>query len=178
MITKSDIKTALDELEKNKTLFLAKYSGHSPDQLQKSDDETWSMIQVLEHILFSESGTLGYMKKKTSGGWENLSLTGEQEIKNSEALNSRLASDERYKAPDVLPAPPGNSDLSDLSIKWNQLRKDLIEFVDSLNENFYDRLVFRQPIAGPLNLLQTLQFLNHHLLHHIPQLDRIKSTLS
>ena len=65
-------------------------------QLHVQPENGWSAIQVTEHLLFSETGTLGYMKKKSSGGWETLEVTGQEQKNNGEALNNRLISPERY----------------------------------------------------------------------------------
>jgi len=171
---KSQIQFLLSELAASRGLLLAELDGMSPKQLAASQNESWSAVQVIEHIMWSETGTLGYMKKKTSSGWEGLLLASEEENLKSSMLNNRLASDERYKAPAILPDPEGKKTLQELVNDWNLLREDIVKFVNDLDENFYDRLVFKQPIAGPLSLFQTLQFLNHHMRHHIPQIKRIK----
>lgn len=174
----SQILQLLDDLTSGRNMLLAELDSLSPQQLTTSQNESWSAVQVIEHIIWSETGTLGYMKKKTSSGWEGLPLTGEEENIKSSMLNARLVSEERYKAPAILPDPEGKKTLPELVNEWNVLRDELVNFVNGLDENFYDRLVFKQPIAGPLNLFQTLEFLNHHLRHHIPQIKRIKESLS
>lgn len=172
---KSQIQSLLSDLYEARKLLLSELEGMSPEQLSVSQNESWSAIQVIEHIIWSETGTLGYMKKKTSSGWEGLSLTSDEENLKSSMLNARLVSEEKYKAPAILPDPEGKKSIDELVAEWNLLREDLSKFINGLDENFYDRLVFKQPIAGPLNLFQTLQFLNHHLRHHIPQIKRIKA---
>ena len=137
----------------------------------------WSAVQVLEHIFASETGTLGYMRKKSSSGWEALELTGEDQVKASTALNLRLQSSERFAAPDVLAPPPGDTGFSQLVSAWDGLRIEMYHFFDEIQPVFYDRLVFRQPNAGMLNVIQTIEFLSNHIRHHIPQLERIKSSL-
>lgn len=174
----SQILQLLDDLTSGRNMLLAELDSLSPQQLTTSQNESWSVVQVVEHIIWSETGTLGYMKKKTSSGWEILPLAGDEENLKSSQLNNRLASDERYKAPSVLPEPEGKKTIDELVREWNLLRDELMTFIKGLDENFYDRLVFKQPIAGPLNLFQTLEFLNHHLRHHIPQIKRIKESLS
>jgi hypothetical protein len=133
----------------------------------------WSIAQVVEHILFSETGTLGYMKKKSSGGWDALEDAGDEHRASSEAINARLESNERYKAPDVLPEPSNEVALGDLFEKWNALRTELVEFVSHIQPEHFHKLVFRQPIAGMLSVLQALEFMDAHLRHHLPQVARI-----
>lgn len=133
----------------------------------------WSIAQVVEHILSSETGTLGYMKKKSSGGWDVLEDAGDEHRASSAAINARLESNERYKAPDVLPEPTNALALGELYEKWNTLREELRSFVSQVQPEHFHKLVFRQPAAGMLTLLHALEFMDAHLRHHIPQIERI-----
>ncbi len=137
----------------------------------------WSALQVVEHILASETGTLGYMQKKTSSGWEALDVAGPEHQAAGEALVSRLRSDERYAAPSVLPVPAGTENADVLLVRWEQLRDEMEGFIFSLDEEFFPKLIFRQPAAGPLHLFHTLEFLAAHIRHHIPQIQRIRVSL-
>ncbi|MBL7941595.1 MAG: DinB family protein [Flavobacteriales bacterium] len=160
-----------------KEQFLNELDTWTEDARKSPPGEGWSAIQVMEHVMSAEAGTLGYMKKKTSGGWEILERTGEENFRNSRAVNERLQSPERYAAPSVLPPPTGSYPYEDMKAFWNQQRDDMRLFFESLAPEFYDRLVFRQPIAGLLNVFQTLEFMRYHLEHHLPQLQRIKAAI-
>ena len=136
----------------------------------------WSIAQVVEHILSSETGTLGYMKKKSSGGWDALENAGDEHRASSTAINARLESNERYKAPDVLPEPTNAIALNELFEKWNALRTELVEFVSHIQPEHFHKLVFRQPAAGMLSVLHALEFMDAHLRHHLPQIERISKS--
>lgn len=134
----------------------------------------WSMAQVIEHLLTSEGGTLGYMKKKSSGGWDSLEEAAAEHNEKSAAINARLESNERYKAPDVLPEPGNTASIEELFQKWNLLREDLYAFLLTIEPAHFNKLVFRQPAAGMLTVLHALEFLDAHARHHLPQLERIQ----
>lgn len=136
----------------------------------------WSIAQVVEHILASETGTLGYMKKKSSGGWDTLEDAGDAHRASSAAINARLESNERYKAPDVLPEPTNAISLSELFEKWNALRSELSDFASGIQPEHLNKLVFRQPAAGMLTVLHALDFMDAHLRHHLPQIKRISKS--
>jgi uncharacterized damage-inducible protein DinB len=137
----------------------------------------WSALQVLEHLVASETGTLGYIRKKTSSGWEPLEVAGPAHTEAGEALIERLRSDERYTAPAILAEPQGAENYRRLLERWEQLREEMEHFFFSLDEEFFPRLVFRQPAAGQIHLFHTLEFLRYHLDHHVPQLRRIRAAL-
>jgi hypothetical protein len=141
--------------------------------MTQPEEGSWSAIQVTEHLLASERGTLGYMMKKSSGGWESLERTGEEQLTNSTKLNERLNSSERYAAPSILPQPENKMSAEEAEQHWTEIRSKLKAFAESVDPAHYDKLVFRQPAAGMLNILQTLEFLTLHMRHHIPQIERI-----
>jgi len=143
------------------------------ENMQRPEPDNWSATQVIEHLLASEGGTLGYMLKKSSGGWDTLENADKAHHENSRSINERLRSDERYKAPDVLPVPPNASSKEELMNQWNALREKLENFIDTIEVQHLDKLVFRQPAAGMLNIVHTLEFMEAHLRHHLPQVQRI-----
>ncbi len=143
------------------------------EKMQQPEPDNWSATQVIEHLLASEGGTLGYMLKKSSGGWNTLEDADAPHHESSRAINERLRSDERYKAPDVLPVPPNASSKEELMNQWNALREKLENFLETIEAQHLDKLVFRQPAAGMLNIVHTLEFMEAHLRHHLPQVQRI-----
>ena len=56
---------------------------------------------------------------------------------------------------------------------WSGMAKKIDEFVENLDEDYYERQVFKHPYAGRLNLYQTLEFLANHYHHHQHQLRRM-----
>jgi hypothetical protein len=167
------LETKLVALTQARLNFQKEFAHLSAEQCAKQPVDGWSIGQVIQHIMFSEGGTLGYMKKKSSSGWETLDVTGEEQVQNGMALNTRLQTNERYKAPAVLPEPENNIPIADALANWDRLRSDLVDFLESIEEVHFNKLVFRQPAAGMLNVIQTLDFLTNHLNHHIPQVQRI-----
>lgn len=166
-----------NELEAAKYAAMSILASSTPEQRSyKPSGESWSMIQVIQHILFSEGGTLGYMVKKTSSGWEVLDRVGDEQIANGTRLVDRLASGEKYKAPAVLPEPDGEETYESLEKRWNALREQYALFLNQLPNEFNDRLIFKQPAAGMLTLEYTLDFLIEHVKHHLPQLETLKSS--
>ncbi len=174
--TREEILNALEHLELAKSAALQLMHG-VPEEWSsaKPADGGWSAIQVYQHIMFSESGTLGYMKKKTSSGFEALDNISDQEKAAGQKLVDRLKSNERYAAPAILPEPDGQESLEEIELRWKNMRLELDTFVENLDEGFYDRLVFKQPAAGMISLMDTLKFLTEHIHHHIPQLARLRA---
>jgi hypothetical protein len=168
-----NLELLLQEFEEVKDTFTSLIESFSGDQRVAKPAEGWSMLQVMEHIIWSETGTLEYMKRKTQAPWAEIEITSDEEHKKSTQLNGALKSDKRWKAPDVLPDPTGAQSLENMIVYWDNLRVEYSKFLESVDENYHNRLIFKHPFSGRLNLYQTMEFLNNHVLHHIHQLKRI-----
>lgn len=167
------IEEKLDAIGEAHCEMLALLGNVSEEASATQPADGWSIRQVIGHLLFSETGTLGYMQKKSSSGWDALEETGQEQSDSSAALNTRLASNERYKAPSVLPEPGNDVSLAELLQRWEASQIAIREFALGVEEKYYNKLVFRQPLAGMLNLIQTLEFVAHHIRHHLPQVKRL-----
>ncbi|MFZ6052189.1 DinB family protein [Halocola ammonii] len=170
-----DIENQLDALEKSKNEMLSILSQWSEEELnQKPDDKSWSALQVVEHVMGSEKGTLGYMKKKTQASPEDLPEATEENRLASIQLNEVLKSTKRYEKPDVMPEPEGKFSFDQYTEEWNKLNLAYRDFFENLDNAYLDRQVFRHPFSGMLSARQTIDFLINHIAHHIHQLNRIK----
>jgi hypothetical protein len=131
----------------------------------------WSICQIVEHLFMSESGTLGYMLKKTSSGLDILETESDEHRINGDALSARLQTGEKFKAPAILPDPPNQISIDELKTNWRLLREKLFAFVQSIPADAYNKLLFKQPYAGMISLPKTMAFLHHHMAHHRSQLE-------
>jgi hypothetical protein len=157
----TEIEKRWKKLEESKRMMEETIAEKTCDvHLQLND--SWSIAQV------------GYMKKKSSGGWDTLEDAKVEHHEKSAAINARLESDERYKAPDVLPEPGNTTSLEEILTRWNLLRDELYHFILTIDSNYFNKLVFRQPAAGMLTILHALEFMDAHLRHHLPQVKRIQ----
>lgn len=167
----------LNQFESEKNNFTAIVAGFSREQRAVKPENGWNMLQVMEHIIWSENGTLEYMKRKTKAPWSEIELTTDEEDKKSQQLNGALISDKQWRAPDVLPSPAGAQSYENMVAYWDKLRNDYLEFLNDLDVNYHNRLIFKHPFAGRINLFQTIEFLNNHIVHHVHQIKRIAAVI-
>jgi|GEM_PF-3072633 len=166
------------QLEETTNEFLSHISDWSDEQLsQKEDKNNWSANQVIEHLISSETGTLVYMKKKSSSGWDVLEDATDETRAAGQALTARLSTNMRIVAPSVLPEPTNDLSHAQLRTQWSALRTELKSFIDNIKPEHYKKLVFKQPSIGMIHIIATMQFLDAHVRHHIHQLERIKSSV-
>ncbi len=89
-------------------------------------------------------------------------------------LKSRL----KFKAPNVPGLSPQSiSAKEDSQAAWEQVRQGLEAYLIAFKPEQLNYIVFKHPVGGKFNLLQTLDnFLLMHLQHHKQQLKRIAET--
>jgi len=172
-----NLELLLNEFEAEKSNFTSLVEGFSREQRTIKPENGWNMLQVMEHIIWSEKGTLEYMKRKTQAPWADIEKTTDEENKRSAQLNAALISDKQWKAPDVLPSPTGAQSFENMSSYWENVRNEYVAFLADLDTNYHHRLIFKHPLSGRLNLYQTMEFLNSHIAHHVHQIKRIADAI-
>jgi hypothetical protein len=104
----------------------------------------------------------------------------------SSGLDDKLRSIENYKTvikvmerdipvdvPDPRAEPQGRVALSRLLDRWEDIRIELHHLIDGMNPENKDRLVYRHPFAGPLDISETLHFFEAHFDSHMRHIDKI-----
>lgn len=144
----------------------------TPQQLaHKSEPQRWSVIQVLEHVLQAERGSLAYIRKKNQA--ESLPKSGIGAWLRSTTLQLALRSPFRFPVPEVMSDPANDRSLPEIGDQWEKCREGLTALLKELPDSRIKVLLYRHPIAGYLNILQALNFLHAHFSRHAGQIYRI-----
>lgn len=168
-----------DLLESDTQSTLAGLSSLTEEQLNYSPSPaTWSINQILIHLLTSERMSLSYMKKK-SLGIESLRNSGWRESIKLFLLIVSQRIPLKYKAPGVLAQnTPGVIPFPTLLNEWKITRNEIRNFLTEIEERNINKKVFKNPVIGMLDVVQGLKFFREHLLHHRPQLKRLTEKLN
>jgi hypothetical protein len=60
-----------------------------------------------------------------------------------------------------------------LAVNWKQLRKEISDFLQGINEVNSKKEIFRHPVVGRMSIVQGLQFMKEHVARHMRQVERI-----
>ncbi len=165
------------ELANLKGQILKSVESYSVEQLNfKPSESEWSISQVIEHLIESETGTNKYISYRLKNIQEQPSV-GLANFLKSKVLNKKLKSDQKFKVPSVLSEPEVGADYPSVKEKWDKARLYLIQTVENYPKEQLNKAVFKHPRAGLLSMNQTLAFMINHLNHHIPQIDRLRLML-
>lgn len=166
------------ELSDLKNRVLNNISDYTKEELNyKPSEKEWSISQVVNHIIESETGVNKYINYKLQK-IEEQPNSGIKSFFSSKVLNSKLKSNEKFKIPSVLGEPILAENFIELKEKWDKARMYLIKTVETYPKGKMKKAIFKHPVAGLLNINQTMLFLINHLNHHIPQIDALRIKLA
>jgi len=134
----------------------------------------WSILQVFNHLIKAETGSLTYMSKKIQG-IDQVKKAGFQARIRSAGLNLFLRLPVKYKAPAVVIA--GQEEIyffENLTKQWDELSSEFEKFLDQLDTVSANKLIYRHPAVGRMNIYQAMSFFYEHVEHHKKQIERIK----
>lgn len=167
------INKKFDKLERVKNSFLNDFEGLSVEQLQfKPSPNSWNMMQVIEHIVSSEDGINLFFKK-----YNPYESTRSVKLKNHISVRILYLVfwlGIKVKAPNNLNPPKGDEALDVWKKRWEKERAILKTTLDNFPKEKVKNSVFKHPVAGAMNMAETIGFMISHINHHRQQIRRIK----
>jgi hypothetical protein len=149
------------------------------DGARKLDDSSWSIQEILEHLVLAERGGFDLIctaaRRFRSGDpvWSGTSENAGLPIETVIARTWR----EREEAPDSA-TPAGSWDVG----IWASHLRNCDDLLSDLPPILIDlplsEVIYPHFLCGPLNATQRLEFLRFHLDRHLLQIQRTKQALS
>ena len=169
----AQLSSKFDNLEKSRNDLITYLQGVDKNSLSfKINQNKWSTIQICLHVIKAEQLTTLSLNKNLQLK-NNLKKSGFTSLIMDALLSFALKSKIKFKAPAIVAKMPDNYDFDELMKKWNTIRASLKNYVDNFPEDCLRKVIYRHPIAGWLNLSQTLNFLQNHFDHHKPQIIKL-----
>lgn len=157
----------LDEIDRQLEELLDLCGSLDASRLHAKPENRWSPAQIIHHLYLAESGTLEYMEKKSQG---TVAKTGLGSTIRSVLLTRALRNKKKkYRAPGVIGSPDDRPDFAAIAQSYRQVRADMRRFITDMDDDLADKAIFKHPVIGPINLTQTLSFLQEHMARHADQ---------
>jgi uncharacterized damage-inducible protein DinB len=169
----SNLQQLFDSLESQRNSVLIEIKSLSSEKLNRHAAGKWSTSQILAHIITAEQLSINYVKKKIQGINETTDTGIVEELKMwTLVISQRLPI--KFKAPKmVVEKTPPFETSAQIEQAWGQTRKDLHELLNQFNDTHLRRKIYKHPVAGKLNIQQTLRFFGEHIIHHQPQIKKL-----
>ncbi len=144
---------------------------------EKLDENTWSVIQILNHVLQGEQLALSYMQYKKEQG----------AVLEKESWKARwrfhltmiaLSLPLKFKAPGKLNSPSNQESLEEVKANFLAARVALRAFMDEQDPSFFRMASCKHPRIGRITLTRMIRFFHKHVQHHEKQILRRLITLS
>lgn len=176
---KTEFNTLYKALGEKREQLFSVLRNYSDDVLnQKPSAESWSVAEVIQHLMAADFATLRYLQKKTldTSRSKNAGLTNKIRLG---LLKLAFALPFKYKAPPVTtPKERSHLSLIEMDVKWKQIHDDTLSLINKLNDQDFKKELWLHPIGGKMNLFQMINFSNVHFDRHKEQihrtLDRVK----
>ena len=169
-----NLQKAIDRLETQRQKILSDTGQLSEERLRfRPDASTWSILDILDHLVKVESATLKMVRDNQADG-HPIAL---KDRLGALMVTTVMKTNIRVKVPQqatmVLPTDvAGTAEIFD---RWNNLRVSMAALLGELEGRQLRVGLFRHPIGGWMNMAQTLGFLSAHLQHHVHQINRVKA---
>lgn len=169
----TSIAQRLDKLDASLKNLLKELEPYSEIKLnEKPNEQSWSVFQIMHHLMQSEYFSQAYVEKKLSFN-PRLKKAGLVAGFRRVALNAYLASPLKLKAPALVGDNlPEYSTFWEIAKKWKEQRMKLRNYLQELPEDLYDKEIYKHPFAGRLTLDGMLSFFQQHFDRHSNQMMR------
>ncbi len=165
---------AFDRLEKQRQKMQTLYKEFNNEQLRfKPEPESWSMLQVLRHLVTAESQSLKLIKRKISRA-DELASVNVQARGRALLLKIALALPLKFKAPKIADVQEEAPDFEELLNEWNSVRNGFHELLTESDDKNFVKTVYKHPRAGYLSFKHAIEFMEDHIRHHQKQIERIR----
>lgn len=154
-----------ESLERMRTELIKRLSDLDSDTLEyRPAADAWSALHVAQHLMLCDAEVLRQLRQAR---YERRTL---RDRLGCLLVNFVLRKGFRVKAPMASVVPDSPMSLNEIRNRWDAIRVEMAALLQRLPD--CDTLIFRHPIAGVMNITQTLELIEVHFRHHYPQLER------
>lgn len=147
--------------EKDPQLFVLKHSPHE-----------WSVLQLIDHLIKVEVGSMKYLQKKLSFN-PSLPQAGILDRLKDPIIKLVLNTPIKFKASPILQEESVELSYQELLNHWSSSRLEMGVYLDSLSHEILNAVIFRNFAVGRITSYQQLAFLDAHMKRHFKQLKHI-----
>lgn len=141
---------------------------------KKPAEDKWSVLQIMQHLILVEGYGKAYVEKKLSFNPE-LKKAGIGGAWRKFLMKSLIKIPFKVSAPAPVSGDnlPDESSFWETAKKWKQQREELREFLESLPIEYFDKELYKHPLAGKMSLYGLMDFNVAHFKRHRKQINRI-----
>lgn len=164
-------------LEKSRTELFAKLDKLDASKMNKQPDvKSWSVVQVMDHLIQAETNSVIYITKKLSFNPDlkkaNLNTSFRMFL-----LKAALTLPMKWKAPKIIAVANNDRTYAEAKAAWAAVRSNLNDLLEKFPEQHLEAELFKHPVAGKFTIIQAVSFMHTHFNHHLKQIERIRKEI-
>ena len=136
----------------------------------KAGPDKWSIVEVIEHLVMVEKDFLQQLS--INFGASTLDPKSRTPEKYQTVIKV-MTRDIPVDVPDKRMEPHGRLTLDELLNQWVDIRKKLQGLLSEMKSDNRDDPVYRHPYGGPLDIGESLNFIDVHFDNHMRHIDII-----
>jgi len=173
----SNLPELVKQVERARRDFIKAAAGLSPTQASfKPSEESWSVTDNVEHMVWAEMGGINGIWKT----WEG--LKNGKPLWTGDAIHRGLSIEEivdktwqpKEKVPEVA-RPRWGGPIEYWIVSLQNCQVLLEELGYALAQEDLEKIIYPHAISGPLNVVQRMEFLRFHLNRHQKQIENIRA---
>jgi len=171
------IQQEFEALEKSRLALFNKLDKLDASKMnQQPDANSWSVVQVMDHLTLAERNSLLYMTKKLSFNVEMKKADFKTTLRLF-ILKTALKLPLKWKAPKIVADARNEKNYAEAKAAWSEVRNGIAAFLEKFPPEHLQSELFKHPSAGKFTVVQALNFMRTHFEHHLKQIDRINNAV-
>ena len=165
------IQEQFERLNEKRQSLLQHLELQSPEALSfKAGADKWSVVEAIEHLVVVEDNFL----KQVAANIPASSLDpANRSPEKYQIVLKVMNRDIEVDVPHESMEPCGHYGFSELVDRWEDIREKMKDLLESIDTDNPQNMVYQHPYAGPLNIAETLEFMEVHFDNHIRHIDVI-----
>ena len=173
---RTELESSLEEFEAAKDEVLRRVAEVDIEKLgERPFEGKWSILEILEHLVVAEYETFHKLPDYSEVDEMTQSLRNRLMLRIVMFVLGRRI---RVKVPAKAMEPKGMMTFETINERWDENHRWMRGFVDQLSDEELDRMYFAHPVAGPMDLAQSIELGRVHLRNHTEQIDKRLEALS
>ena len=167
----ANIREKFEGLTKKREELLQHLDSLSREVLSfKAGPDKWSIVEVVEHLVIAEEDLLMQLSTKVPAS--TLDPKSRTPDKHQTVIKV-MERDIPVDVPDESMEPQGRLTLDEFLNRWDDIRNKLQGLLAQIMSENKETPVYRHPYGGPLDISESLDFIEIHFDNHMRHIDRI-----
>lgn len=167
-----------NEIEASRKELFKDLEQYTEDQLNfKPSADEWSILEVMNHLMMAEGGSVLYVQKKLTNGLADLPEIDAEADDRFQQLTDYMQGDNATPAPAMVTPTFERTTFAATREGWDKIRRDTAEQLERFDESNLNKATYKHLLVGRMTIRQMLGFFRLHFNRHLKQIERIKTAM-